>query len=105
VDRPDLLVLNQTDCLSEGHQVSEEEDELFDLGRDLGADIVGYYIQGDAAGFRRALRWCLEAPGRLTRMKQASKSMADRYDIRHVAESYETLFVEAAGSRRASLDV
>jgi glycosyltransferase involved in cell wall biosynthesis len=60
---------------------------------------------GDAAGFRRALRWCLEAPGRLTRMKQASKSMADRYDIRHVAESYETLFVEAAGSRRASLDV
>jgi hypothetical protein len=52
VDRPDLLILNQTDCLSNDHQVSAEEDELFDLGRDLGADIVGYYIQGDTAGFR-----------------------------------------------------
>lgn len=52
VDRPDLLVLDQTDCLANGHQVSEEEDQLFDLGRDLGADIVGYYIQGDTAGFR-----------------------------------------------------
>lgn len=52
VDRPDLLILDQTDCLADGHQVSEEEDELFDLGRDLGADIVCYYIQGDTAGFR-----------------------------------------------------
>ncbi len=52
VDRPDLLVLEQTDCLLSGHVVSEEEDELFDLGRDLGADIVGYYVQGDTAGFR-----------------------------------------------------
>jgi hypothetical protein len=52
VDRPDLLVLDQTDCLTDGHSVSEEEDELFDLGRDLGADVVGYYIQGDTAGFR-----------------------------------------------------
>jgi hypothetical protein len=52
VDRPDLLVLDQTDCLLAGHEVSEEEEELFDLGRDLGADIVGYYIQGDSAGFR-----------------------------------------------------
>ena len=52
VDRPDLLILDQTDCLTNGHVVSEDEDELFDLGRDLGADIVGYYIQGDTAGFR-----------------------------------------------------
>ncbi|MDP8931753.1 MAG: hypothetical protein M3O70_25095 [Actinomycetota bacterium] len=52
VDRPDLLILDQSDCLAEGHEVSEEEDELFDLGRDLGADIVCYYIQGDVAGFR-----------------------------------------------------
>lgn len=52
IDRADLLVLNQTDCLANGHQVSDEEDELFDLGRDLGADIVAYYIQGDTAGFR-----------------------------------------------------
>ena len=51
-DRPDLLVLDQTDCLATGHQVSEDEDALFDLGRDLGADIVCYYLQGDTAGFR-----------------------------------------------------
>jgi hypothetical protein len=52
VDRPDLLILDQTDCLADGHVVSEDEDELFDLGRDLGADIVAYYVQGDTAGFR-----------------------------------------------------
>ena len=52
VDRPDLLVLDQTDCLASGHVVSDDEDELFDLGRDLGADIVAYYLQGDTAGFR-----------------------------------------------------
>jgi hypothetical protein len=52
VDRPDLLIIDQTDCLAAGHQVSEDEDALFDLGRDLGADIVAYYIQGDTAGFR-----------------------------------------------------
>jgi hypothetical protein len=52
VDRPDLLILDQTDCLADGHEVSEEEDELFNLGRDQGADIVCYYIQGDTAGFR-----------------------------------------------------
>lgn len=52
VDRPDLLILNQTDCAANGHVVSDEEDDLFDLGRDLGADIVAYYIQGDTAGFR-----------------------------------------------------
>jgi hypothetical protein len=52
VDRPDLLVLNQTDCLRVGHLVSADEDELFDLGRNLGADVVGYYVQADVAGFR-----------------------------------------------------
>jgi hypothetical protein len=52
VDRPDLLVLDQTDCLANGHVVSDEEDDLYDLGRDLGADVVAYYIQGDTAGFR-----------------------------------------------------
>ena len=52
VDRPDLLVLDQEDCLVDGHVVSAEEDELFDLGRDLGAEIVCYYIEGDLAGFR-----------------------------------------------------
>lgn len=52
VDRPDLLVLDQTDCLANGHVVSAEEDELFDLGRGTGADVTVYFIEGDAAGFR-----------------------------------------------------
>jgi len=52
VDRPDLLVLDQADCLVNEHVVSDEEDQLFDLGRGLGTDIVGYYIRGDIAGFR-----------------------------------------------------
>jgi hypothetical protein len=51
VNRPNLLVLDQNDCLLAGHVVSAEEDELFDLGRGLGTDVVGYYINGDVAGF------------------------------------------------------
>jgi hypothetical protein len=51
VNRPDLLILNQDDCSGSGHSVSAEEDELFDLGRDLGADIVGYYINSSNGGF------------------------------------------------------
>ena len=52
VARPDLLILDQTDCASVGHVVSPEEDELFDLGRNTGADVTVYYIEGDVAGFR-----------------------------------------------------
>jgi len=44
VFRLDLAFLDQDDCLLFGHSVSAEEDQLFDLGRDLGANIVGYYI-------------------------------------------------------------
>ena len=51
VNRPNLLVLTQTDCASSGHIVSNEEDDLFDLGRNSGADIVGYYIQSDVSGY------------------------------------------------------
>lgn len=51
VDRPALQILSQTDCSGAGHVVSAEEDELFDLGRGLGTDLVGYYIVGDVAGF------------------------------------------------------
>lgn len=51
VNRPDLLVLDQDDCRGSGHSVSEEEDELFDLGRNLGADIVGYYVNASNGGF------------------------------------------------------
>ena len=58
-DRPDLLVLSQSDCLVSGHVVSDEEDELFNLGRGLGTDIVAYYVRGDTAGFRG----CAAHPG------------------------------------------
>jgi hypothetical protein len=51
VDRPELLILSQADCLGEGHVVSAEEAELFALGRQAGTEIVGYYIRGDVAGF------------------------------------------------------
>ena len=51
VNRPNLLVLDQDDCLGSGHSVSAEEDELFDLGRTLGANIVGYYINTSNGGF------------------------------------------------------
>jgi hypothetical protein len=44
------VLLNQDDCLTSGHSVSDEEDDLFDLGRDMGADIVCYYINGSTGG-------------------------------------------------------
>ncbi|MGY9056067.1 MAG: hypothetical protein ACKVGZ_10775 [Alphaproteobacteria bacterium] len=43
-----LLILDQDDCAGSGHSVSAEEDTLFDLGRNLGADIVCYYIETSA---------------------------------------------------------
>lgn len=49
-NNPGLLTLDQDDCSGSGHSVSDEEDDLFDLGRSLGADIVCYYINGDTAG-------------------------------------------------------
>jgi hypothetical protein len=50
VDRPNLLTLTQDDCNAFGHVVSDEEDELYSLGRGRGADVVGYYIRRSAAG-------------------------------------------------------
>lgn len=47
-----LLTLDQDDCSGSGHSVSDEEDQLFDFGRDLGANIVGYYINSDGGGLR-----------------------------------------------------
>lgn len=61
VERTSILgpggILNQDDCrigiiFGIGHSVSDEEDALFNLGRDMGADIVCYYING-AAGTSR----------------------------------------------------
>jgi glycosyltransferase involved in cell wall biosynthesis len=60
---------------------------------------------GDAACFRAALRWALEDRTRLTAMKSASKSMAARYDIRKVAESYEALLIKAVGGGRGAPQV
>ncbi|MEZ4593229.1 MAG: hypothetical protein R3D55_19100 [Chloroflexota bacterium] len=40
-------VLNQNSCpLGVQGSPTQEEDDLFDLGRNLGADVVGYYITG-----------------------------------------------------------
>jgi hypothetical protein len=44
-------MLDQDDCSANGHDVSDEEDDLFNLGRNMGADVVGYFITGDVAGF------------------------------------------------------
>ena len=50
VNAPDLLFLEQNDCYGrEAHTVSAEEDKLFSLGRDLGANIVCYYIKGSSS--------------------------------------------------------
>lgn len=47
VDRPHLLLLDQESCpLGEQPRPTDEELELFSLGRDLGADLVAYYIRG-----------------------------------------------------------
>jgi hypothetical protein len=47
-NEPHLLSLDQDDCRASGHSVSDEEDELYDLGRDLGSSIVGYFINNVA---------------------------------------------------------
>ena len=50
VNAPGLNTLSQEDCLRVGHVVSDEEDQLFSLGRNLGADVVGYYIARSSFG-------------------------------------------------------
>jgi glycosyltransferase involved in cell wall biosynthesis len=50
----------------------------------------------DRECFERALRWCLEDSARLLQMKQASRSLAARYDIRTVAADYEAIFARVA---------
>ena len=51
-NRPELNFLDQGDCnlYVSQHSVSADEDELFDLGRDLGAKIVCYYIYSATKG-------------------------------------------------------
>jgi hypothetical protein len=51
-------MLDQSDCNRElpfginDHEVSFEEDQLFDLGRDLGANIVCYFLPGGSTSPR-----------------------------------------------------
>lgn len=63
LDRPDLLTLTQEDCTGAGHVVSDEEDELFSLGRGLGTDLVAYYIRRSASS-SRILGCAAHPPGR-----------------------------------------
>jgi len=48
---------------------------------------------GDQNCYVEALKWALEDRDRLGAMKLASKEMSSRYDIRHVADEYESLFL------------
>jgi glycosyltransferase involved in cell wall biosynthesis len=50
----------------------------------------------DGECFESSLRWCLQDQSRLQRMKEASFSMASRYDINNAAGEYEDVFAEAA---------
>lgn len=50
----------------------------------------------DGECFESSLRWCLQDQNRLQRMKEASFSMASRYDINNAAGEYEDVFAEAA---------
>ncbi|MCH7588636.1 MAG: glycosyltransferase family 4 protein [Chloroflexi bacterium] len=49
----------------------------------------------DKSCFENALRWCLEDEQRLMRLKAASFSKSQQFDIRHVAQSYEAVLQEA----------
>lgn len=49
---------------------------------------------GDFNCYVKGLRYCLEDPDRLTEMKRASRERAARYDLRRVADEYETIFGE-----------
>lgn len=110
LDRPDLLVLDQTDCLADGHVVSDEEDELFDLGRDLGADIVGYYIQGDTAGFRgcaahppgRRGFWVGDSATQWTFVHELTHVVGDN---RHVTGTDNLMFRNTGGITNAPPDL
>ncbi|PON16527.1 hypothetical protein C2W62_18055 [Candidatus Entotheonella serta] len=88
VDRAELTFLDQDDCAGSGHSVSDEEDQLFDLGRDLGANIVCYYIwsstvvAGGCAAHPPGRRgfWIGSGPG----SSPASPEVAFAHELTHV---------------------
>jgi glycosyltransferase involved in cell wall biosynthesis len=51
---------------------------------------------GDEVCFQDGLRWCLENGDRLRRLKQASRTIAERFDIARIAVRYESVFQEAS---------
>jgi glycosyltransferase involved in cell wall biosynthesis len=54
---------------------------------------------GDEACFIDVLRWSLEDPSRLMKFKRESLKRARTYDIEHVADTYEEIFIEKAVPR------
>lgn len=46
INRPGLIQIQQNDCQINGHNPSGDEAALFALGRNMGADIVCYFIDG-----------------------------------------------------------
>lgn len=53
---------------------------------------------GDQACFESGLRWCLSDRQKLTELKNASRKLADRFDIRQVTQEYEDIFFQVARS-------
>jgi hypothetical protein len=110
VDEPALLVLTQNDCAAAGHVVSAEEDQLFDLGRGLGTDIVGYYIQGDVAGFRgcaahppdRRGFWVGDSATQWTLAHELTHVVGDN---RHVSDSDNLMFTPTSGITNPPPDI
>ena len=86
INRLDLTVLDQDDCLSSTQNITDDEDDLFDLGRDMGANIVCYYIWsatvpfGGCAAYPPGRRgfWINSSPG------PASPLVAFAHELTHV---------------------
>lgn len=63
VDRPDLRFIDDGLCSGGQGEMTVDEDELYDLGRDLGADIVAYYITRSTPRFSGCAEHPLDRPG------------------------------------------
>jgi glycosyltransferase involved in cell wall biosynthesis len=74
--------------------VAYEAGGLIDLVED---GVNGRICQiGDQECFRDGLRWCLEDGDRLRALKQASRKIAEQFDIARIAQQYERVFHEAS---------
>ena len=69
------------------------------LGELIDEGVNGFGCEpDDVEGFRAALQRCLSDAARLSSMKAASHAMAERYDLKRVAEEYETVLLEVSRS-------